>query len=56
MANRKPLIKEDGEVREITAEDAALFTPFSALPLAEQKMLRKLSKQVRYPGNRATIE
>jgi|GEM_PF-3553306 hypothetical protein len=42
MANRKPLIDEDGEVREITAEDAALFKPFSTLPKTEQKMLLSL--------------
>jgi uncharacterized protein (DUF4415 family) len=45
MANPKPLIDEDGEVREITAEDVALFKPFSALPAAEQKMLLKLRKR-----------
>jgi uncharacterized protein (DUF4415 family) len=45
MANRKPLIDEDGEVREITAEDVALFKPFSALPVAEQKVLLKLGKR-----------
>lgn len=45
MANRKPLIDEDGEVREITAEDVALFKPFSALPAAERKMLLKLRKR-----------
>jgi uncharacterized protein (DUF4415 family) len=45
MANRKPLIDEDGEVREITAEDVALFKPFSALPAAEQKMLLKLRRR-----------
>ena len=45
MANRKPLIEEDGEVREITAEDVALFKPFSALPEAEQKTLLKLRKR-----------
>jgi len=39
MANRKPLIDKDGEVREITAEDVALFKPFSTLPKAEQEML-----------------
>jgi len=46
MANRKllpePLIDENGEVREITAEDVARFKPFSALPQAEQKVLLKL--------------
>jgi hypothetical protein len=29
------LIDEEVEVRDITAEDAALFKPFSALPAAE---------------------
>ena len=38
MENRKPLIDEHGEVREITAEDVALFEPFSTLPKAERKM------------------
>ena len=53
MANRKPslrplaepLIAEDGEVREIRAEDVARFKPFSALPAAEQKVLLKLGKR-----------
>jgi len=49
MANRKPLpnplIDEDGEVREITAEDVVLFKPFSALPVAEQKVLLRLGKR-----------
>jgi uncharacterized protein (DUF4415 family) len=45
MANRKPLIDEDGEVREITAEDAALFKPFSALPETERKVLLKIRKR-----------
>jgi len=45
MANRKPLIDEDGEVREVTARDVTLFKPFSALPDAEQKMLLKLRKR-----------
>jgi uncharacterized protein (DUF4415 family) len=49
MANRKPLpkplIDEDGEVREITAEDVALFKPFSALPTEEKKVLLKLGKR-----------
>jgi uncharacterized protein (DUF4415 family) len=45
MANRKPLIDEDGEVREITSEDVARFKPFSALPRVEQKMLLKLRKR-----------
>jgi uncharacterized protein (DUF4415 family) len=45
MANRKPLIDEDGEIREITAEDVALFKPFSALPETERKMLLKLRRR-----------
>jgi uncharacterized protein (DUF4415 family) len=45
MANRKPLINEDGEVREITAEDIALFKPFSTLPEAERKMLLGLRRR-----------
>jgi uncharacterized protein (DUF4415 family) len=45
MANRKLLTDEDGEVRQITAKDVALFKPFSALPAAEQKMLLKLRRR-----------
>jgi uncharacterized protein (DUF4415 family) len=45
MANRKPLIDNDGEVREITAEDVADFKPFSALPEAEQKVLLRLRRR-----------
>jgi uncharacterized protein (DUF4415 family) len=45
MANRKPLIDEDGEVREITAGEAALFKPFSTLPKAEQRMLLNLRRR-----------
>jgi uncharacterized protein (DUF4415 family) len=45
MANRKPLLDRDGEVREIRAEDVGLFKPFSALPETEQKMLLKLRRR-----------
>ena len=45
MAKRKPLIDEDGEVREITAEDVALFKPFSALPKDEQRVLLSVRKR-----------
>jgi uncharacterized protein (DUF4415 family) len=45
MANRKPLIDKDGEVREITAEDVALFKPFSALPKDEQRVLLSVRKR-----------
>jgi uncharacterized protein (DUF4415 family) len=45
MASHKPLIDEDGEVREITAEDVSLFKPFSALPESEQNVLLKLRRR-----------
>ena len=45
MANRKPLIDDDGEVREIRAEDVALFKPFSALPETERKVLLNLRRR-----------
>jgi uncharacterized protein (DUF4415 family) len=49
MVNRKParspLIDEDGEVREVQAEEVSVFKPFSALPEAEQRMLLKLRRR-----------
>jgi len=39
MANRRPLIDAEGEVRELTREELARAVPFAALPEAEQKML-----------------
>lgn len=45
MASRKPLTNADGEVRELTARDAAAAVPFSALPEAERKMLLSLRKR-----------
>jgi uncharacterized protein (DUF4415 family) len=49
MANRKTkrkaLTNSDGEVRELTAQDAAEAVPFSALPDAEQKMLLSFKKR-----------
>jgi uncharacterized protein (DUF4415 family) len=45
MASRKPLIDENGEVREIMAADVSIFKPFSTLPKAEQKMLLNLRKR-----------
>ena len=45
MANRRPLIDEDGEVRKITAEDVALFKPFSTLPKAEQRVLLSVRRR-----------
>ena len=44
MANRKPLTDDEGEVRELTAEDFKHFVPFSALPLQEQEKLRSLRR------------
>jgi uncharacterized protein (DUF4415 family) len=45
MAKRKPLTDADGEVRELTAADAADARPFSDLPQAEQKMLLTLRRR-----------
>jgi uncharacterized protein (DUF4415 family) len=45
MVNRKTLIDDDGEVRELTAKDFAQAVPFSALPAAEQRALRNLPKR-----------
>jgi uncharacterized protein (DUF4415 family) len=49
MANRKPghkqLTNSDGEVRELTAEDAAKAVSFSGLPESEQIMLLSLRKR-----------
>jgi uncharacterized protein (DUF4415 family) len=45
MAKRKPLTDAEGEVRELTAGDAAMAKPFSALPQAEQKMLLSLRRR-----------
>lgn len=45
MANRKPLTDSDGEVRELTANDAPHAVPFRALPEAERKMLLSLRRR-----------
>jgi len=42
MTKRKPLTDEEGEVRELTAEDFSHFKPFSSLPEAEQQVLHSL--------------
>jgi uncharacterized protein (DUF4415 family) len=44
MANRKPLTDDEGEVRELTEEDFALFVPFSELPPRQQEILLSLKK------------
>lgn len=45
MASRKPLTNAQGEVRELTARDAAAAVPFVALPAEEQTVLRELRKR-----------
>ena len=45
MANRKPLTDSVGEVRELTARDAAEAVPFTALPQAERETLLSLRKR-----------
>lgn len=45
MASRKRLTNSEGEIRELTAQDAALAVPFSALPAAEQKMLLSIRRR-----------
>jgi uncharacterized protein (DUF4415 family) len=55
LANRRPLTDDEGEVRELTAEDFKRFVPFSALPVEEQEKLRSL-KQRRGPQQAAPKE
>jgi uncharacterized protein (DUF4415 family) len=45
MASRKPLTDDEGEVRELTAEDFKHFVPFSALPLQEQEKLLSIKRR-----------
>jgi uncharacterized protein (DUF4415 family) len=45
MASRKKLTDSGGEVRELTTTDAAEAVPFSALPEAEQAMLRSIRRR-----------
>ena len=49
MAKRKPLTDAEGEVRELTAKDAAVAKSFSELPQAEQEMLLSLRVEVEKP-------
>ena len=39
MENQKPLTSDDGEVRELTADDFARAVPFSALPEGLKSLL-----------------
>lgn len=45
MARRRQLTDAEGEVRELTARDAANAVPFSALPECEQEVLKKLRRR-----------
>ena len=45
MAKRKPLTDTEGEVRELTAADAAEAVSFAALPSEEQKVLLSLRRR-----------
>jgi uncharacterized protein (DUF4415 family) len=45
MASRNKLTDSNGEVRELTARDAAQAVPFSALPQAEQTMIRSIRRR-----------
>ena len=56
MANRKPLIRADGEVRELTAKDMAKFKPAgSALPPSLRKKLGVRGPQKAPTKKRITI-
>ena len=45
MANRKSLTNAEGEVRELTARDAAEAVPFTTLPQTEQMMLLSIRRR-----------
>lgn len=45
MANRKPLTDDEGEVRELKAEDFKHAIPFSKLPESLQEKLRSLKRR-----------
>jgi uncharacterized protein (DUF4415 family) len=45
LPDKEALIDEDGEVREVTAEDVAHFKPFSVLPETEQRVLLRLGRR-----------
>lgn len=55
MANRRPLTDDEGEVRELTAEDFKHSVPFSALPESLQEKLQSL-KKARGPQKAPTKE
>ena len=56
MASRKPLIDADGEVRELTAEDMAIFKPAGeVLPSSLRKKLGVRGPQKSPTKERITI-
>ncbi len=59
MTRRKPLTNEEGEVREITAEDLKHFKPFKDLPQDLQETLKSIRRprgpQVEPTKERITI-
>jgi uncharacterized protein (DUF4415 family) len=56
MANRKPLIDADGEVRELTADDLAKFKPAAeVLPASLRKKLGVRGPQKSPTKERITI-
>ena len=56
MANRKPLIDEAGEVRELDADDLALFRPAEeVLPVSLRKKLGMRGAQKAPTKERVTI-
>jgi uncharacterized protein (DUF4415 family) len=55
MNARKPLIDDDGEVRELTAEDMALFKPAAeVLPPALYAGLLEMNRQAKLRGRPKT--
>ena len=46
MSGRKPLTGDDGEVRELTADDFAQAVPFSALPEELKSLLSSPERTV----------
>jgi uncharacterized protein (DUF4415 family) len=56
MANRKPLIDSDGEIRELTTEDIAKFKPAAeVLPLSLRNKLGVRGSQQAPTKERITI-
>ena len=56
MANRKPLIDSDGEVRELTVEDMVKFKPTAeVLPLSLSKKIAVRGSQKTPTKERITI-